>query len=302
MPITIKNDAPELMEFLPAQPHPTQFWHCFKSPESMCNWLEDRRSQYWWFRDARDDRDSTFRGTKSFDEALNLCRDGWPEGTERVANLRDRINAQNPIGHRIVRYDVAGSVPNVARMLAGNPMHMRRQDNSRLRRKPIITLVNNIGGYAGVAANTFVNKCAVVAALVDAIEGAGYSCHAIGISQTQTHDSQFLSSNVVNIKSPSESVDIGRLAYALGHVAFFRRLGFSVRGADIDNKPLGQALGTTCDFPEGAAPEGVYILPSMQVNESMFTTEDKASTVGLQHFISELTKQGCPAFPNQQAA
>lgn len=304
MAITVLNDSPDLMSLLPVMPNPTQTWHCFTSPEAACDNLANM-PHAWEDTYSSTEADKVgFTGTDSLQHAFKLCRDGWQDGSERVARLRDKINAQNPIGPRLVKYDVAGAYPIVARHLAGNPLSMRRFDSARLRRKPVLTLINHMGGRFSVPAECFINKCAVVAAIVDAIESAGYSCHVIGISQSATEAtySDYLCGVAITIKQPGEQVDISRMAFALGHVGMFRRIVFGTRSTLQANRPLGPGLGSTIDFVPGTLPEATYALPSMNTNHKLFTTEDKAGTEGLAKLISELAAQGCPAFPQTAQA
>lgn len=300
--ITVKNDAPELMQIIPAMHHATQTWHCFKSPESLCEYLATiPESSYWTRSVVIEPSDFQFRQVKSRNEAFALCRDGWQEGARRVAAMRDKIAVNIPMRRQFTSYGVAGAIPNVPRFLAGNPMHMKRLADSRARQRPVITLINHMGGVAGVKAKCFVNKCAVVAAIVDAIEANGYSCHVIGMAQSQCHNETYLCGVAATVKEAGDSVDIGRMAFALGHAAMFRGLVFGVRASDSINRPLGD-MGWTVDFNGQNETANSYILPSMNTNSKLFETEELASTRGLAYFLDMLKAQGCPAFDNREAA
>ena len=240
-------------------------------------------------------------GVDNMIEAFDMCRDGWPEGAARVARMRDRINTAHPIGPRLVHWDIAGAYPSVARALAGNPMNMRRLDSSRTRRKPVITIVHHMGGIASVAADTFTNKAAVMAAIIDAIEGADFQVELIAVSLTRgIADEKFAHETAFTVKEAGQPVDIGRLAFGVGHVAAFRRLVFATRSLNHANAPLTNSLGRTLDYAQ--RPEGVYVLPSLNTCESHFRSETEAETQGLAFFISQLAAQGCPAFPQLEAA
>lgn len=294
--ITVKNDAPELMELIPGTPEKSiQNWHCFKSPESMTEYLQSRTPDQFWCTAGSDrDNDPGFFGYTSLPQAFDMCRNGWSEGARRVEVLRDKITAASPQARRFTRWDVAGAYPNMGRCLAGNPLHMRQIDNTKSRRKPVLTLINHMGGLAEVDSDCFTNKCGVVAAIVDSIEAAGFSCQVIGLTQSSSLSGSLMVGTAVIVKEPGQHVDLGRMAFALGHVAMFRRFVFRVRSSDHDNKDL-SGMGYTTDFTESK--EGVFVLPSMNKNADKFKTETLAATQGLQYFISELQKQDCPAFP-----
>lgn len=299
------SDAPDLVSLLPRHPAPSQHWHAFSSPEALVRHAETIRHSMWFDYETQN---ISFYGNLTFEQAATMCREGWPKGAERVGKLRDKINAVHPQGLRFVRHDVAGAYPVVARAVAGNPMCMRRMDTTRIRRKPVITLVNHVGGLSYVKADTFINKCAVVAAVVDAIEAAGYSCHVVGLSMAAKYKeaTDFICGVAFTIKNPGEQVDIGRMAFALGHVAMFRRFVFAARsGQAMSRDPLGGSrdnLGATTDFPNIANDAGAYVLPSMNENESYFKEEETAATAGLAYLIQQLSLQGCPAFPQSAQA
>ncbi len=296
MTLTPKGNAPELMRVLPKMPNKDQSWHCFKSPADVASYVASRKESDFWNRQCLTPSDE-FHGPKMPD-AIQMCRAGWQEGATRVARLRDKIAPRIPVQKRYTQFAVAGAIPDVARTIAGNPLNMKRLGTVKARQRPVLTLVNHMGGLAQIEAPTFTNKCAVVAAVVDAIEASGYSCHVIGLSMSQTE--KFLCGVAVNVKSPGETVDTARLAFALGHVAMFRRLVFAVRASHPDNKPLTSTLGGTVDFSESLP--NVFVLPSMNKNAKLFETEEKAATEGLAYYLEELRKQGCPAFMESLAA
>jgi hypothetical protein len=300
--ITIKGDAQDIVHILPSMPNPSQAWYGFSSPDALMRHLQSKDDAAWWCRDIIEHGQEYFYGTASIEEAYALCRDGWQEGATRVASIRDKIVTSAPVQKRYARYAVAGAIPNVPRYLAGNPQHMLRLESASARQRPVITLVNHMGGPARIASQTFVNKCAVVAALVDVIEASGFSCHVLGVAQS-SYDAKrdtHLCGVAVTVKNAGEHVDIGRMAFALGHVAMFRRLVLGVRASDAINKPLKSNLGATVDFQ--SRPDGIFMLPSMVANESFFDSEERAMTRGLEHFVSTLREQGCPAFRDDAMA
>lgn len=301
MAITIKNDARELLALLPPMPTRTQTWHCFSSPTSMCAHVQ--RTEYFWCKDfqAKDANNVKFRGAESVESAIKMCLRGWPEGAERVAKLRDKINAAHPVSRQYAVYGVAGAIPNVQRCIAGNPQHMKRLDTARARQRPVITLINHMGGLATVSADCFLNKCAVIAAVIDSIEAAGYSCHLIGASQVTNASGDYLCGTAVTIKEAGDALDIGRVAFGIGHVAMLRRILFGVRSSDTDNKQIGDGMGTTAEFGKDL-PAHTYLLPSINLDNQNFKSEALAATVGLNGILNALARQDCPAFPQTQAA
>lgn len=297
------GDAAELNEILPAVKHGRQFRSLWSNPETMAadilakgeGWHEDT----WTESLGR----TSFSGVASMREAVELVRNGWGEGADRAARLRDKINAAHPMGPRMVRHDVAGAFPVVARAVAGNPLNMRRIDSAKLRRRPVVTLISDLCCAHYIDAKVLINRAAVVAAVVDAVEAAGFSCNVVGYARTQRSD-ELSALAAVSLKQSDQPADIARLAFGLGHSAMLRRLFFAAWSQDKFTEKLGGGLGTVTTFQpsEDLAARGIYVVPGPQDCSEKFTSEEKAATIGLAHIVASLTEQGCPAFPEEGAA
>lgn len=244
-------------------------------------------------------------------ETYSLARDGWSEGADRVATLRDRVNAESPVQRRYARYGVAGAIPNVPRYLAGNPQHMLRLDNAAARQRPVITIVSELGISAFVDSQALMRRAAVCAAIVDAIENAGFSCHVIGTVEMK--NDSFIARAAVSIKEASSPVDISRLAFSIGHSAVTRRMTWGIFGLLPEFKKVTKCMGYPfkANF-DGMAAKHVYYLPklgnSRQVaeydcmHESDFESDDAAISRGLPAMVERMRAQGCPAFPDDAMA
>lgn len=300
------GDNPALSDVLPALPHDTQSHAFFSTPEAMANYIEERTAIHTaWDKTAWDEERGAggFCGTPNMLAALKLCRDGWQDGATTVARIREKIMIENPQRAEYARWDVAGAYPSVARAVSGNPLHMRRKDFADTHKRPVLTIVHHCGGLAETQSTSFANKAAVVAAIVDVAEDAGYSVELIAVSASarSADGPTFVHETAVIVKRAGDPVDVARLAFAVGHPSFFRRMVFALRGSDRFNAPLTCTLGRTCDYQQ-TAPQGVYMLPSIRGNEDKFNTEQAALTKGLSFYLDILAKQGCPPFQNRLAA
>lgn len=299
---TIGNN-PSLADILPALPHGNQSHAYFDSPESLVSFVESHDRRNAWENTAWD-APITFAGNRDMPTTFRMVREGWPEGAAKIARMRDKIIVENPQRHEYARWYVAGAYPSVPRAVAGNPQHMRRKSFADTHKRPVITIAHHCGGTISVKPDTFSNKAAVVAAIIDVIEDSGYSVELIACSASANHATPisvaFVHETAVVVKRAGDSVDIGRMAFAIGHSGFFRRLVFACRGIDPFNKPLGSSLGVTCDYPE--IPTGLYVLPSLNTCEDKFSTEQAAVTTGLNFYLDTLARQGCPCFANRLGA
>jgi len=198
-----------------------------------------------------------------------------------------------PHAQRLTRWSVAGAYPNVPRMLAGDPCHMRAKARSVARTKPIITLVCNMTGSAYLPKQVFLNKAAVITAIVDAIEEGGFSCHVIATGATYRGGA--MQSPIVTVKNPGEHVDVARMAFALGHVAMFRSIVFCSIASRAELEFFTCGFGTPFELK---AREG-YMVPNNNTTKTQFASEDSAVTVGLDCVLKALREQGCPALQGE---
>lgn len=289
MAIIHKGDAPDLLPMLPPLTTRDRLYSLWSSPAKAADYIET--IPYFWSAAAHD-TDPNY-GTRNRHEALRLARDGWPEGAERVAKLRDKINAQNPTGPRLVRYDVAGAYPIVARAIAGNPMSMKRYDTARLRRKPVITIVSHMSTSWNTPAANFIRRAGVVAAIIDVVESAGYACHVLASGGAEKNNKSWRMG--FTLKESFQPVDIDRVAFGVGHPSMYRRIGFCLAYSEMLMEPLGTGLGRSNEsakYPD-LAEQQVYVLPFFADD---FSSDERAETIGLNRLLQHLAAQGCPAF------
>jgi hypothetical protein len=288
------GNAPELRHMFVPYKGNEQF-HMFSSPETMAEHVKSQGQGWHSSTWAATSERKSFTGVRTMGEAITLAMDGWREGAERAARIRDRICALRPSTRKLATYGVAGALPNIPRYLAGNPAHMLMVQSVKSRQRPVLTLISDMGANCYIGADTFINRAAVIAAIVDVIEDAGYSCHVVGYFATA--GARVMARAAVTLKEPSQPVDVARLAYGLGHTAMFRRLGFALITENEFTSAMGSGLGHTEQLTKSKVTErDVFILPSVESLSGYFSTENEACTKGLDKMIESLTQQECPAF------
>lgn len=298
-----RGNAKELTEFIPVLHGKKGYHSTWSTPEAFTNHIKHlERSKAW--TDAGWEHGSDWSGTKDMESAIKLAEDGWKEGIEQVERVRNRTAYKHPVQNRTVRYDLAGTVPNVPRAIAGNVFNMKAPEATKSRRRPVITLVSNMAANCGVSAETISNRSAVVAAIIDQIETAGFACEVIATATTKGSswggEKNFASAVSVVVKKSDQYADVKRLAFSLGHTAMFRRMVFADWGTDEANKGgLGRSLGSNLEIvpDEDMNFKNIYSLPSPERMEKLFRTEEVASTDGFDFLIKSLKAQKCPAFP-----
>lgn len=284
--------APLFSEILPPVPWsygigPVDAYHHASLAEA-CEGIPDRAPN-----DARHttawktDRDN-WHGSPNMAAALRMARYGWPEGAERAKRLRDGLAATIPQAPRLVRYDVAGQVPDVRRALAGNPMAMRRTSPAPAAQRPTITLVSFYTTPAGVDPSALEANAVAFAALSDTLESAGFRCELIAYSNGTLIGRGF--EHAVRIKAPSDPLNIDAVAFGMGHPSLARRIGFALRTFSpdysriLDGGPIGSGVELR-SHPDA----GVFIAPIPRNGETP-----------ARRFLalcSKFRNEGCPGIP-----
>lgn len=293
------GDTLDLLDMFKRSKCSREQFHAFSSAEAMASHVKAHGDNCWsdspWREAHGDDK---WAGSKCMPDAIKLAHNGWPEGAEKAYKLKEKIRALTPKKFRLTEYCVAGEIVDIPRYIAGNPMCMMRTTMAENRRRPVITLVSDIAGSCMVGGHVFTNRAAVVAAIVDVVEDAGFSCHVIGyFSTTDVHKRKIEARCAFTIKAPDQPSDINKLAFGLGHPAVFRRLGFAVLTENKFTSELTDCIGYPYPLTNDMLKvDGAYVLPSVQKSERLFETEDNAATKGMDYLVGALRGQGCPAF------
>lgn len=174
----------------------------------------------------------SWAGTKTFAEAMDLARKGWPEGLAKVKAMAEQI--WRVVGQEVKKlefnYEVAGDDVDVGRFLTGEPENMMEYiEEPSVGRGKIVHIYVNTVASCGISQETMYNRGAAVLALVDALEKLGFSCCVQtidAISERWSGDKNILRYNVT-LREAGEALDMDRLAFALAHASWLRRLIFS---------------------------------------------------------------------------
>lgn len=177
-------------------------------------------------RSSRKTEDPVWSGTDSFEHAVHLAKDGWPEG---LAHLTEAFYA-SPAAHRSNRrYEVAGAYPVAARYVSGVPDCMvRRKRNTNPSR--IIDMVVDIGRSAMTSSADIIRHGARILRMVDCIESAGCRVELILASYLQGDKVKCLFT--VPLKRAEDPINLDSLAFWLINPSVQRRFRFGVQESD----------------------------------------------------------------------
>lgn len=183
------------------------------------------------FADEHDsDRNSeNFAGTKNFSEAAELFRNGWDAGLEKIKAGKGGDFA-SPAPRALVRNYYVGACPNVPRALQGLPDAMRQVYRPPQKQK-VMTVFIDMCVSSMLDKDRYQKVGGYIYQAIKAIEEQGTRVEIItgfadSIGTNRRASEELIICPEITLKKASETLDAGRLSFALVHVGMFRRLCF----------------------------------------------------------------------------
>lgn len=216
-------------------------------------------------------------------EAQQMADIGWLSGAEKARAMSEGITAA--LGSLIERhdivYDVEGAILDIGRYTSHEPECWAKFETMMVESisPKFVRVVVNIAGSAGVSADVFIGRGAVIAALVDLLSFSGCSVELV-VADVAKHKENF-HTTLVTIKRFEEPLDLPMVAYAMGHPSTHRVHWFSLMETqsrdvrDAFNICLGGGYSspTTLDASE----HGDIYVDRMLYGESQWTDPEDAS-------------------------
>lgn len=172
---------------------------------------------------------ASFTGSASYGEALQIMRDGWPDGAERARALAASLSAEATGAEATQRpaavWDVAGDDADVERFLSGDPESMVAWEPETVPAAGrVVRVVLDGSVNCDVGAEYLRVAGVMTAAAVDVLEARGVRCE-VWVS----YSSNFRNKETVEIrhrlKAAEEPLDLPRVVAGM-HPSAFRRVGF----------------------------------------------------------------------------
>ena len=183
------------------------------------------------FADCHDsDRNSEkFAGTKDFAEAAELFRNGWDAGLTKIKAGKGG-DFSSPAPRALVRNYYVGACPNVPRALQGLPDAMRQVYRTPQKQK-VVTIFVDMCVSGTLDKDRYQKVGGYIYQAIKAIEEQGTRVEIItgfadSIGTTRWAAEELIICPEITLKKASETLDAGRLSFALVHVGMFRRLCF----------------------------------------------------------------------------
>ena len=170
-----------------------------------------------------------FAGTKDFAEAAELFRNGWDAGLEKIKAGKGG-DFSSPAPRALVRNYYVGACPNVLRALQCLPDAMRQVYRTPQKQK-VMTVFIDMCVSSMLDKDRYQKVGGYIYQAIKAIEEQGTRVEIItgfadSISQNRRAAEELIICPEITLKKASETLDAGRLSFALVHVGMFRRLCF----------------------------------------------------------------------------
>lgn len=196
-------------------------------------------------------------------KSVELARMGWPEGAKRAQGALKTLPTRSPAPD--TKTDFYGFRPHVPRYCAGAPDSMIRHTTvAKVGAGRVLTLAVGLDANAGTNAKHMANFGVAVAQYVKQLEMNGTRVHLIGCCVGYFKASGKRQAHSFTIKRADQPLDLGVVAFAMGHPAMLRRISFAAieRSAQPQDYSYGSAVPMIKADLINPAP-GVVILNGM---------------------------------------
>lgn len=176
-----------------------------------------------WARHSSVESDESFTKTKSFDEAVDLMKNGWTDMAQKLNKKLTEVESElAPMTRRKSAYDVAGYQCSVPRYLNGIPTSMIRTVNTPAKQK-VVNLVKSIDYSGATSIDTIVEESIKAMQIIKKLENQGYRVN-LDIALGTFRKNGFIVR--VRVKNANERLNVSKLAFPLVHPSMLRRLMF----------------------------------------------------------------------------
>lgn len=167
-------------------------------------------------------------GTSSFEEAVDLIRNGW---TEKADEIRKEFASFERAQQRDVTYEksrpataVIGFTPHVPNAIMGLPNSMIYTERTPMKAK-VVRLIYNPCMNAGTDADDIMNAGLTALKIAWSMERKGYRVR-LDVTPKFSSAAREDTCCLVCVKEWRQPIDIKKIAFPMAHPSMFRRMGF----------------------------------------------------------------------------
>ena len=210
-----------------------------------------------------------FTGTKSFAEATEYLKYGWPEGVTELKTELDNLKPATAPALECI-FDVAGEEPDIGRFLSGEPENMVEYQTVNRDGIKFVDVYVCYSYNCSWSTRDVIKRGAAILSNIDGLEANGYRCRIIGYQSAQYNRRRKKTGLQVTVllKDYNEALELDRMAFCLVSPSMYRRMGFKLdelHQPSMSNHSYGFDLSYTVPKDSNA---------SIQIDRSMFAPRD----------------------------
>ena len=176
-----------------------------------------------WAKHQSVTQSESFTKTKSFDEAVELMKNGWKDMSEKlVQKLKVEEQRMEPVMKPKTVYGVAGYQAVVPLYLNGVPTNMLSKKQVPVKQK-VITLNKSICYHCGYTTDEIIEESIKAFRIIKKLEANGYRCNLNVIVGASANDGTTFAFKI-RVKNSTEKLNVSKLAFPLVHPSMMRRL------------------------------------------------------------------------------
>ena len=173
---------------------------------------------------SQEEDESGWHGTNTYDEAVELMKNGWKVTTEKISSRVKFTHTNSGIARSSKpAYGVVGSQASVPRYLQGIPTNMVSRQIIYSKQK-VITITKGIAYPARVKPEEILEESIKAIQIIQSMENKGQRVR-LNILLAVTKDNK---TNIckICIKQPDERMSIAKMSFPLAHPSMLRRFCF----------------------------------------------------------------------------
>ena len=183
-----------------------------------------------WAKLSSTSSGSYWYGTKSFEEASDLLRHGWPDMSEKLNTKLKAEGKMEPAYVSKIVYDVQGFQPIVPLYLQGVPTSMASRKKVVMKQK-VITINKDVSYNGGTTTDTMMEESIKAFRIIKRLESQGYRVNlnvCLGTKRWPSSNGNTSEQYYVRIrvKSANEKLNVSKLAFPLVNPSMLRRILF----------------------------------------------------------------------------
>lgn len=174
------------------------------------------------FTDIKNNGDWGWNGCESYEEALNLLRNGYVDKVEEIKKQIDKsVRGQT----KRIKFsnDIVGYAPIVPLAIQGVPNSMINATMKPIKTK-VLEICYDMTCSCATSSSDIIKVGVEFLKVIAGLEMQGYRIKLTAVQTYTNNDKSFILK--VNLKSANQPLDLKRISFPTMHTAFFRVIGF----------------------------------------------------------------------------